>query len=213
MVIDTIGQKVGPLSMVDRFGAPCSGALHMIERNQLIDGTMARDLQLKHERAYFGAGRSSSGGSPCGRGDTVSDATKPGLQVEITVDDPAAFTRPWTGLVTYRHGRASGPKQYAPRIPTCQEQRPSAPRHPRPASLAAAQCLTLISRISNNRVRGSAPSPPHLLVPREKLDDDWKLGGGMPVVDIPRCHSPLYFGAAPRGKCHKYLDSITIEPY
>jgi hypothetical protein len=186
MLIDTIGQKVGPLSMVDRFGAPFSGALHVIERYQLIDGTMARDLQLKHERAYFGAGRSSPGGSPYGRGDIVPDATKPRLQVEITVDDPAAVTRPWTGLVTYRHGRASGPKQYAPRIPTCQDHRPSASRHPRPASSAAAQCLRLISRISNSWGAQFCAKHPHLLVPRERLDDDWKLGGDMPVVGIPR---------------------------
>jgi hypothetical protein len=103
LVIDTIGQKVGLLLMVDRFGAPFSGALHVIERYQLIDGTMAHDLQLKHESAYFGAGRSSPGGSPYGRGDIDRDATKPGLQVEVTVDDPAVFTMPWTGLVTYRH--------------------------------------------------------------------------------------------------------------
>jgi hypothetical protein len=25
------------------------------------------------------------------------------LQVEITVDDPATFTMPWSALVTYRH--------------------------------------------------------------------------------------------------------------
>jgi hypothetical protein len=25
-----------------------------------------------------------------------------GLQIEITVDDPRAYTAPWTGLVTYR---------------------------------------------------------------------------------------------------------------
>src|SRR5258708_15472971 len=56
LVIDTIGQKAGPLSMVDRYGTPFSGALHVIERYRLIDGAIARDLQLKHESAYFGAG-------------------------------------------------------------------------------------------------------------------------------------------------------------
>jgi transketolase len=32
LVIDTIGQKVGPLAMVDRFGTPYSAALHVIEQ-------------------------------------------------------------------------------------------------------------------------------------------------------------------------------------
>ena len=40
--------------MVDRFGTPFSAALHVIERYRLIDGTMARDLQQKHESVYFG---------------------------------------------------------------------------------------------------------------------------------------------------------------
>jgi hypothetical protein len=94
LVIDTIGQKVGPLSMVDRYGTPFSAALHVIERYRLIDGAMARDLQRKHESSYYGAGRSSP---------FTNDTTKPGLQVEITVDDPATFTMPWSALVTYRH--------------------------------------------------------------------------------------------------------------
>src|SRR5271170_2687111 len=110
LVIDTIGQKVGPLSMVDRFGTPYSAALHVIERYRLIDGATARDLQLKHESAYFGAGKSSPAGSPYGRGDIDPDATKPGLQVEITVDDPAVFTTPWSALVTYRHAQGDWPE-------------------------------------------------------------------------------------------------------
>jgi hypothetical protein len=103
LVIDTIGQKVGPLSMVDRYGTPFSAAMHVIERYRLIDGAMARDLQLKHESSYFGAGRSSPFTNTSGRGDIDPDTTKPGLQVEITVDDPATFTMPWSALVTYRH--------------------------------------------------------------------------------------------------------------
>ena len=56
LVIDTIGQKIGPLSMVDLYGTPFSPALHVIERYRLIDGATARDLQLTHESAYSGAG-------------------------------------------------------------------------------------------------------------------------------------------------------------
>jgi hypothetical protein len=59
LVIDTVGQKVGPLSMSDNFGTPFSAALHVTERYRLIDGALARDLQRKHESTYLGVGRSS----------------------------------------------------------------------------------------------------------------------------------------------------------
>jgi hypothetical protein len=100
LVVDTIGQKVGPLSMIDRFGTPFSAALHVIERYRLIDGALARDLQLKHIRNYFPTGIPFR--NPYGMGDVDPDTTKPGLQAEITVDDPVMFTTPWSGLVTYR---------------------------------------------------------------------------------------------------------------
>jgi hypothetical protein len=100
LIVDTIGQKVGPISMIDRFGTPFSTALHVIERYRLIDGKLAQDLQQKHIRNYF------LNGSPYrntyGMGDIDPDTMKPGLQVAITVDDPATFTSPWSGFVTYR---------------------------------------------------------------------------------------------------------------
>jgi hypothetical protein len=102
LVIDTIGQKVGPLSMIDRYGTPFSPALHVVERYRLIDGATARDLQQKHEGVYFGAGKSAPPINAYGRGDIDPDPAKPGLRVEITVDDPATFTMPWTAFVTYR---------------------------------------------------------------------------------------------------------------
>jgi hypothetical protein len=110
LVIDTIGQKVGPLSMIDRFGTPFSPALHVIERYRLIDGAAARDAQLKHESAYFGAGKSSPPANPYGRGEIDLDPAKPGLQVEILVDDPGTFTMPWTAFVTYRRAQGTWPE-------------------------------------------------------------------------------------------------------
>jgi hypothetical protein len=110
LVIDTIGQKVGPLSMTDRYGTPFSAALHVIERYRLIDGTVARDLQQKHESTYFGAGRSSPPANQYGRGEIDPDLTKPGLRAEITVDDPATFTMPWSAFVTYRRAQGTWPE-------------------------------------------------------------------------------------------------------
>jgi hypothetical protein len=102
LVIDTIGQKIGPLSMVDLYGTPFSPALHVIERYRLIDGATARELQLTHESAYFGAGTSNPFTNEYGI-EIDPNLIKPGLRVEITVDDPAAFTTPWSAFVTYRH--------------------------------------------------------------------------------------------------------------
>ena len=110
LVIDTIGQKVGPLSMIDRYGTPFSAALHVVERYRLIDGATARDLQQKHEGVYFGAGRSAPPINAYGRGDIDPDPARPGLQVEITVDDPVTFTTPWSAFVTYRHVQGLWPE-------------------------------------------------------------------------------------------------------
>ena len=110
LVIDTVGQKVGPLSVFDMYSAPFSAALHVIERYRLIDGTMARDLQRRHEGNYFPGGGSSPFTNEYGRGDIDPDTAKPGLQVEITVDDPVMFTTPWQGLVTYRHAIGEWPE-------------------------------------------------------------------------------------------------------
>jgi hypothetical protein len=110
LVVDTIGQKLGPMSMVDRFGTPFSADLHVVERYRLIDGATARDLQLKHESVYFGAGKSAPPGNPYGRGDIDLDPAKPGLQVEITVEDPATYTTPWSALATYRHVQGNWPE-------------------------------------------------------------------------------------------------------
>jgi hypothetical protein len=109
LVIDTIGQKVGPLSMIDRYGTPFSAALHVIERYRLIDGAMARDHQRSHERTYVGGG-SSPYRNAYGRGDIDSDTAKRGLQVEITVDDPGMFTTPWSAVITYRPAKGMWPE-------------------------------------------------------------------------------------------------------
>jgi hypothetical protein len=110
LVVDTIGQKVGPLSMVDRYGTPFSPALHVVERYRLIDGATARDLQQNHESVYFGAGKSAPPVNAYGRGDIDPDPTKPGLQVEIRVDDLATFTTPWSAFVTYRRVLGTWPE-------------------------------------------------------------------------------------------------------
>ena len=102
-MVDTIGQKVGPLAMVDLWGTPFSQSLHVVERYRLIDGAAARDAQRAQESRYFPPGVSSPLTNEYGRGDLDPDTGRKGLQVEVTVDDPNMFASPWSALVTYRH--------------------------------------------------------------------------------------------------------------
>lgn len=102
LVIDTIGVKAGPLSMVDRFGTPNSNVLHVIERYRLIDGKTAREASARQQKENGAAGL---GGAVV----VDRDYDGPGLQLQFTVEDPKMFTRPWSAVVTYQ--RLKGPWQ------------------------------------------------------------------------------------------------------
>lgn len=102
LVIDTIGVKPGPLSMVDRFGTPNSDALHVIERYRLVDGKTAREASERQQKENGAAGL---GGAVV----VDRDYNGPGLQLQFTVEDPKVFTAPWSAFVTYR--RLKGPWQ------------------------------------------------------------------------------------------------------
>ncbi len=52
LVIDTVGIRTRPDSMIDLYGTPHTPALHVIERYRLIDGTAAREAQENSEREY-----------------------------------------------------------------------------------------------------------------------------------------------------------------
>ena len=95
LVIDTIGIKVAPIPMIDRYGTPHSEALHLVERYRLIDGEAAKEAAEKNERDF---------------GPTVERLVDfgykgKGLQVQFTVEDPGVFTMPWSAVVTYRRAR------------------------------------------------------------------------------------------------------------
>ena len=102
-VIDTVGQKVGTLSVLDLYGTPFSSDLHVIERYRLIDGETARAAVQKRESAYLPPGKPSPIRNTYGRGPIDPDTATKGLQVEITVEDRGVFTAPWSALVTYQH--------------------------------------------------------------------------------------------------------------
>jgi hypothetical protein len=97
LVVDTVGVKVNPdFTTVDRFGTPQSEGMHVVERYHLIDGTQAKADLDKFERI---AGK--VGGRPPD-GYMTPDTSLNGLRLEVTMEDPKAFTAPLTGVVTYR---------------------------------------------------------------------------------------------------------------
>ena len=100
LVIDTVGVKRGPYPMLDMYGTPFSDALHVTERYRLVDYTTAKtaiEREAKINTTY-----------PRGLNAIEFDPNYRGkhLELAITVDDPKAFTTPWTSVMIY--GRPTG---------------------------------------------------------------------------------------------------------
>jgi hypothetical protein len=92
LVVDTVGIKVGPFSMIDRFGTPYSESLHLVERFRLIDIEAANAAMAHNERLNGRLENASADPNDTGKG----------LQIRFTVEDPNFFTAPWSANVTYR---------------------------------------------------------------------------------------------------------------
>jgi hypothetical protein len=101
LVIDTVGVKIGPLSMIDNYATPYSAALHLVERIRLIDGEIANAAAEQAERDSGRVDVEMGGAS-------IDPAYKgKGMQIQFRVEDAGMFTRPWSAAVTLR--RAAGP--------------------------------------------------------------------------------------------------------
>jgi hypothetical protein len=100
LVIDTVGIKTGPHTMVDMYGTPHGAALHVIERYRLIDYAEAKPAMERNEKENmrFRTENSTLEVDPNYRGKH--------LQLEFTVDDPEVFMTPWSATITY--GRPLG---------------------------------------------------------------------------------------------------------
>ena len=96
LVVDTVGIKVGPASMVDMYGTPHSESMHVVERYRLVDNKSAQASSARNDKEY---GRADG---PAADGVFVDyDYKGKGIQVQFTVEDPVMFTTPWSGRVTY----------------------------------------------------------------------------------------------------------------
>jgi hypothetical protein len=100
LVIDTVGVKIGPFSMVDMYGTPFSQALHVVERYELLDyqaakGDIERDEKINQRY-------------PPRINPIDFDPNYKGriLRLQVTVEDEGVFTTPWSAVVTY--GRPLG---------------------------------------------------------------------------------------------------------
>jgi hypothetical protein len=96
LVIDTVGIKTGPFSMVDWYGTPHTEALHVVERYRLLEHEAAKEYWERNAKENFRL-RSNDGGA-----EVDPTYTGKALQLQFTVEDEAVFTAPWSATVTYR---------------------------------------------------------------------------------------------------------------
>jgi hypothetical protein len=89
LVVDTVGIKVGPHRMIDRFGTPYTQALHVVERYRLLERQAAKEALAQAEKEWPRVGGA------------VDPNWGKGLQLEFTVEDPGVFTMPWSATITY----------------------------------------------------------------------------------------------------------------
>jgi hypothetical protein len=89
LVIDTVGVKVGPYRMIDRFGTPYSPALHVVERYRLLDYEATKEALEQAAKEWPRIGNIDP------------DYRGKGLQLEFTVEDEGVFTMPWSATITY----------------------------------------------------------------------------------------------------------------
>jgi len=92
LIVDTVGMKVGRYSMVDWYGTPHTGALHVVERYRMLDYVAAKegfDRDAKEHNVAPGMPESNAHGKY--------------LQLQFTVEDDSIFTMPWSATMTYRN--------------------------------------------------------------------------------------------------------------
>jgi hypothetical protein len=96
LVIDTVGIKIGRYSMLDSFGTPYTGRLHLVERYRLLDYDATEEAVERAAKELFQIPIPDNGprADPNYKGK--------GLQIQLTVDDEGAFTTPWSATVTFR---------------------------------------------------------------------------------------------------------------
>jgi hypothetical protein len=96
LVIDTVGIKIGPYSMVDWYGTPHTEALHVVERYRLLDYEAAKEGLARDEKENLILPFNDAGPA------VNPDYRGKHLQLQFTVEDEGVFTVPWSATMTYR---------------------------------------------------------------------------------------------------------------
>jgi hypothetical protein len=108
LVIDTVGIRAGPDTMVDQFGTPHTDKLHVVERYRLIDYEAANRILERGAKENATTLRNDSGVVPDPK------ARGKNLQLDFTVEDEGAFTMPWSSTIIYRPGIGAGTSSELP---------------------------------------------------------------------------------------------------
>jgi hypothetical protein len=95
LVIDTIGIKIGPFSMVDWYGTQHTEALHVVERYRLLGYEAAKAAEERGLKENIGLPVVDAGFA------RDLNYRGKGLQLHFTVEDDNVFTTPWSATVTY----------------------------------------------------------------------------------------------------------------
>lgn len=88
LIVDTVGVKVGPYSVLDWYGTPYTEAMHVVERYRMVDYATAKD----------GFDRDAKEHNPV---QGKPNASGKYLQLQFTIEDENVFTTPWTATMTY----------------------------------------------------------------------------------------------------------------
>ena len=103
LVVDTVGIKVGPFSMIDWYGTPFTEALHVVERYRLLDYAATKEAIERDAKENFQFDDQSLDASRLDNGSPPDPNYKgDGLQIHVTIEDQGAFTTPWSATVTFR---------------------------------------------------------------------------------------------------------------
>jgi hypothetical protein len=103
LVIDTVGIKTDrPYAMIDLYGTPYTGSLHVIERYRMVDYETAKEGLDRDAKENFRPPGASI--------DIDRNYRGKHLQVHFTVQDEGAFTTPWSATITYRKGADEWPE-------------------------------------------------------------------------------------------------------
>jgi hypothetical protein len=100
LIIDTVGIKTDrPFAMIDLFGTPYTEKLHVVERYRLAD------LDTVRAALQRGAKENWRPGGPANP--NYKDKY---LAVDFSIEDPGAFTTPWTASMVYLRDRLEWPE-------------------------------------------------------------------------------------------------------